>query len=195
MRISNIFALKKVREKLFSVQFEEDTPHAFEQLFDDWNDIEYLFDFFHDNILDLQNDFWQTVFDRTISVDEAIDVTLDHAEKIEKRILDLAKRNTTQNENNLDRLFVHLLKDGTFNSKFDAAYKAYGTTKSSWLRIYAIKIEDTYIITGGAIKLTGKMQDRLHTQQELDKLQNVASELKRNYFTNNSDFDFVYLEI
>jgi len=34
----------------------------------------------------------------------------------------------------------------------------------SWLRIYALKAgESTYIITGGAIKLTASMQEREHT--------------------------------
>ena len=41
----------------------------------------------------------------------------------------------------------------------------------SWLRIYAIRIEpNVYIVTGGAIKLTATMQEREHTQKELDKL-------------------------
>jgi len=49
--------------------------------------------------------------------------------------------------------------------------KAYGTTMASWLRLYEIKVDSNmYIITGGSIKLTQRMEDRKHTMQELIKL-------------------------
>lgn len=52
---------------------------------------------------------------------------------------------------------------------------------ASWLRIYAIRVEpNVYIITGGAIKLTAKMQDREHTQRELDKLNACRDFLRIN---------------
>lgn len=39
------------------------------------------------------------------------------------------------------------------------------------LRLYALKVDQNlFVITGGAIKLTKNMQDRPHTQLELDKL-------------------------
>ena len=45
---------------------------------------------------------------------------------------------------------------------------------ASWLRIYAIKLnEGIYIITGGAIKLTATMQEREHTLAELGKMEKV----------------------
>lgn len=56
---------------------------------------------------------------------------------------------------------------------------------SSWLRIYAIKIEDgIYVVTGGAIKLTATMSERTHTLAELAKM-----EMVRNYFIDNGVFD------
>jgi len=49
--------------------------------------------------------------------------------------------------------------------------------KANWLRIYALRIDrNTYIITGGAIKLTQKMQERDHTDIELKKIEKC-----RNY--------------
>ena len=45
---------------------------------------------------------------------------------------------------------------------------------ASWLRIYALKFEpDTYLITGGTIKLTRTMEEREHTRQELIRLAQV----------------------
>ena len=47
----------------------------------------------------------------------------------------------------------------------------------SWLRLYALKVDEgSYLITGGAIKLTHKMTERAHTLRELAKMEQV-----RNY--------------
>jgi hypothetical protein len=44
--------------------------------------------------------------------------------------------------------------------------------RQSWLRIYALRIEErAYIITGGSIKLTAIMSEREHTKRELLKLE------------------------
>lgn len=43
---------------------------------------------------------------------------------------------------------------------------------------------NVYIVTGGTIKLTATMQDREHTQIELDKLNTC-----RNYLQQNGIFD------
>lgn len=43
--------------------------------------------------------------------------------------------------------------------------------KRNWLRLYALRVDkNVYIITGGTIKLTQKMQDRKHTNIELGKI-------------------------
>lgn len=64
---------------------------------------------------------------------------------------------------------------------------------ASWLRIYAIRVEpNVYIITGGAIKLTAKMQDREHTQRELDKLNACRDFLRVNgIFDQDSFIDYI----
>ena len=63
------------------------------------------------------------------------------------------------------------------------------------LRLYAIKIdEDTFIITGGAIKLPlhHLMKDREHTRIELQKLEKAKSYLKENgVFDEDSFFEFL----
>lgn len=58
-------------------------------------------------------------------------------------------------------------------------------SKSSWLRIYAIKIdENRYLVTGGAIKLTLSMQDHPITKNELIKLEKA-----RNYLVEKGVID------
>lgn len=60
---------------------------------------------------------------------------------------------------------------------------------SSWLRIYAIKLsEGIYVITGGAIKLTLKIEEREHTKQELIKLKKVRSFLLNENIIDNDSF-------
>ena len=59
------------------------------------------------------------------------------------------------------------------------------TGHASWLRVYAIRLEkNVFVITGGAIKLTRTMQERSHTQAELDKLNQC-----RQYLASNGVFD------
>ena len=57
--------------------------------------------------------------------------------------------------------------------------KAKGSRRSrhaSWLRLYALKFEpDTYLITGGAIKLTRTMEEREHTRNELIRMEQVRN--------------------
>lgn len=55
----------------------------------------------------------------------------------------------------------------------------------SWLRLYAIKLEpQTYVITGGTIKLTQTMQERQHTLAELSRIEKV-----RNFLMDNGVVD------
>ncbi|HEV2478688.1 MAG TPA: hypothetical protein VGS79_03455 [Puia sp.] len=53
------------------------------------------------------------------------------------------------------------------------------TTSNPKLRIYAVRIDErTYAVTGGAIKLTNFMEERLHTEEELRKMKRVRAWLK-----------------
>jgi hypothetical protein len=49
------------------------------------------------------------------------------------------------------------------------------------IRIYALKLpDDLFLITGGTIKITAKMQDREHTKLELSKFEQTKLYLKDN---------------
>jgi hypothetical protein len=69
--------------------------------------------------------------------------------------------------------------------------KAKGERRSmpSWLRIYAIRLsEGTYIITGGTIKLTATMQERPHSNLELQKIEKVRNFLLNEGIIDNEGF-------
>lgn len=52
----------------------------------------------------------------------------------------------------------------------------YRSKHISWLRLYAIKLDDgKFVITGGAIKLTHRMEERAHTIAELLRLDQVRN--------------------
>lgn len=59
------------------------------------------------------------------------------------------------------------------------------------LRVYAIKVDaDTFVITGGAIKLPLQhlMEDREHTTIELKKLNNAKSYLREQGICDDESF-------
>ena len=64
---------------------------------------------------------------------------------------------------------------------------------ASWLRVYAVRVDtNMFIVTGGAIKLTRTMQERSHTQLELDKLNRCRDYLKdQGVFDTTSFMDHI----
>lgn len=163
------------KDHLWAVRDMSKDVNELTELFRKWNNIEGLFDFFYANRKDL-SDFFHIKSIRT-----AIDDTLEDASELEALILDMPYTE------NLDDIFRPL---GTLDMAMseltrEKARNWYRTHHASWLRVYAIRLEpNVYIITGGAIKLTRKMEDRPHTQIELDKLNRW-----RQYLADNGVFD------
>lgn len=88
---------------------------------------------------------------------------------------------------NLDELFLPLSSaDMTIRELAREKARNWNRTGHvSWLRVYAIRLEkNVFIVTGGAIKLTRTMQERSHTQEELNKLNQC-----RQYLVSNGVFD------
>ena len=161
--------------RLWAVRYEGEENNCFELLFERWYDINWLKSFFEKNLEDLSSFFHIT------DVYEAVLDTVDEARRLECLMLDITP------DANLDTLFKHLEND-RFSEMFLGKEKAKGDggfRHSSWLRIYAIKIESgVYLVTGGAIKLTATMRERSHTLAELAKMETV-----RNYLIDNGVYD------
>ena len=114
-------------------------------------------------------------------VNQAIYDTIDDSNELQCLILDLSP------DSNLDKLFRPLENSRTQEMLLgrEKARVARNRSHTSWLRLYAIKLEPgCYIITGGAIKLTRTMQEREHTLNELNKMEQV-----RNYLISNQAID------
>jgi hypothetical protein len=164
--------------------------HEFQRLIDQWNDREYLIDYFDRNEEKLQIPFWNEVINgnphSNVGITQAVDLTIEEVSEFEKEILDLANG---KGGKNLDEIFKPLHKEFRKESE-KAEFKAYGIYETSWLRFYAIKIEENfYFITGGGIKLTKRMEDSEGLDLELQKLKKVY-----DYLFQNPDIDPDLLE-
>lgn len=157
--------------KLWAVRYDGMTDNALQMLFEQWNDPEWLVDFFLENMEDLSSYF------KITDINQAIYDTIDDSHRMQCLILDISP------EADLDLIFRPLSNDRTGEivlGKEKAKIKN-RPQHASWLRIYAIKLEPgCYIITGGAIKLTRTMQEREHTLQELNKMETVRNCLLQN---------------
>ena len=160
---------------LWAVRYDNADDNALQQLFSQWNDPEWLVEFFLANMSDLESYF------KITDVNQAIYDTIDDNLRMQCLILDISP------ESNLDMLFrpLHNSRANEMLLGKEKARIKQRPQHASWLRIYAIKLEPgCYIITGGAIKLTRTMQEREHTLQELVKMEKV-----RNYLINEGAID------
>lgn len=183
MQISTIFALKK--SVLYSVKYDNDEVE-FQRLFNLWiNDFEYLESFFEENKKDLLSGYFGN-----ISVEEAIDITRKGAINLRKHFFNIANNQESTN-NKLQQLFRPLRND-EYQLRSLLKEKSKKQSNKDWLRIYAIRIsENTYVISGGAIKLTQTMNETdSHLLLELKKLELTKQFLIENGLTDESDFGF-----
>ena len=172
----------KGSDHLWAVKDPEKEADELTLLFHNWNNFNYLLDFFLNNMDDLRNFF------HVNRIRDAVQDTVADAEVLEKLILDFPYTE------HLDGLFHPLsLADSRVTELTREKAKNWARDRhASWLRVYAIRIEkDVFVITGGAIKLTPAMQDRPHTKAELDKLNRCKEFLKgQGIFDKDSFLDF-----
>ena len=170
---------------LWAVKEDEKETDELSMLFRQWNNLNYLLDFFLANMDDLRGFF------KMEKVSDAIRDTVEDAEELQRLILDFPYTER------LDGLFHPLsLEDSRARELTREKARNWDRRQHpSWLRVYAIRIEpNVYVVTGGAIKLTATMQEREHTQKELDKLNACRDFLKRNSVFDRDSFVEFYKE-
>lgn len=166
-------------DHLWSVKYPEKEADELTMLFRNWSNGNYLLDFFLSNMEDLKNFF------HVQRISEAIKDTVEDAQVLQKLILDFPYTE------HLDGLFHPLsLSDNRVTEMTREKARNWDRDRhASWLRIYAIRVqEDVFVVTGGAIKLTPAMQDRPHTQEELNKLNQCREFLKNNGVIDQDSF-------
>lgn len=189
MKIVTIF--ETVKGCLLSVKYDTYDSDEFERIMRDWNDPEYLENYFEEHKADLLNGF---LIDMTI--DKAIDTTIDYANDLESILIEIAKKGQEDETNTLQTLFEPLFKKDKAVYRIPPHQKSKfkGYAPDSWLRIYAIRIApNVFVISGGAIKLTPNMNERDHLIKELEKLEITRKFLEDNGLFNESDFEYLEL--
>lgn len=158
---------------LTAFRYEPGQPDEFSRIFTLWQDPQYLYSFFQENLTDLQSGVFGD-----FSILDAVWLTCEEAKRLERKLLVLANSLPVD----LDSAFRLLRRDESFEL---GRTKAKGDSRVSWLRVYAIKIEpNVYSVTGGAIKLTRAMQDRAHTKHELSKFDRCIAYLREQGINN-----------
>jgi hypothetical protein len=176
MKIVRIFG-----EELWGLKWEGEVRDEFSKAFQQWSDVEYLESFFESNKADLMHGFY-----RFASIEQAVLETLSTARDMEKRILQLA-RNTRHNMRpDLEAIFQPLMNQ-ELGGRSLSKRKAKGPQQRSWLRIYAIRIEEgCFLVVGSAIKLSRTMEERAHTKLQLKKLE-LARDFLREQGVEDAD--------
>lgn len=192
MKIVPIFVDNKSCEGLYSIQYQGQKVDEFERLLDTWNDADYLFEYLKTNLKYLQVPYFEgiTIEDARVKIQE-------EAFELEHLLREYCKRKFDKSAKNLQMLFLPL--DGREYRILPKQANKLRVTSSNFrkplLRIYAIRISvTTFVITGGAIKLSHRMKDHEDTRIELQKLQQVKSFLNANQINSVDDIIYYYEE-
>lgn len=167
-------------ENLFTFWYDDCAKDQLSLQFSNWKDPEFLFNFFKNNQKDLHQKIW-----RFISIEYAIEKTIQDALTFESELCDnpdVILKNRFKPLDDLQTSSLNLSKS-----------KCYGMETPSWLRLYGLRVDEgVYVITGGAIKLTHRMAERVHTNMELLKLEKGRNFLmKENVFDSDSLVDLI----
>lgn len=170
MEIITIFETSE--QQLYSIKYNGKSNDAFFQIFSNWQDPEFLENFFTLNKAELDSGFFEIT-----QIEDAIGKTILAAVELEEIFLSF-NNNEFNEQNCLDTLFKPLNTYDRPNIYYIPS-KAKGLSSKSWLRIYALKVESNcYLVTGGAIKLTKRMNENECTAQELQNIDKCIDYLK-----------------
>lgn len=181
MEIVRTFELSNT--KLLAIKYDGSEFDALEILQEQWGSTEFLRAFFQT----FKKDYYVKYGNSKLNslVQQAQDLADDLFEKLSKLAED-------DKSNSLAEFFKPLDNRELGSEPYDLQkLKGRKEERKSFLRIYAIRYNEKIIVTGGAIKLTDRMEDRPHTNDELKKLELVKTFLDRN----DPDVTFSYIDV
>lgn len=170
---------------IYSIVYEDNGESEYDRLFRLWNDIGYVTQFMEDNIEYLNSPNWE----HTPEPESATRQVIDEATGLEDLFDELNENSRKGIIPDFDSHFKYL--EGKYKYEIQwQPMKSYGTGTPSFLRMYAIKLEppNTYIITGGGIKLADKIQNSPEIKEHILKdIDRVRDFLKSNGIFDNED--------
>jgi len=150
-------------EGLWALKYEQAAKDEFKKLFDNWFNPEWMHQFCINNLKDVEQKFDDDMIDAEAAADEL----MEEAEDLQELLYTLVMKGTTGMDlqalfkplhNHETNLTVLQLSKGSIKNRF---------IRNPKLRIYAVRIgRNTYVVTGGAIKLTDRMDERPHTKEQ-----------------------------
>jgi len=183
--IETIFAVPKSGQAVFALRFKEESyanadDNELYKVFRQWQDAEYLFDFFKTNKANL------AYFDSRMMATQAMERTLKQSHVLFERLIEALAEAEKGNFSALGSLFTNVDAAPHHSDFVEQKVKRF------WLRLFAVRTDDDlYFITGGAIKLTASLQgdpkNPPPTDRELKKARAVA-----RYFREVVDKDKFY---
>lgn len=163
MKIITIFT-----DHLFAFHYSNEIDNEYDRLMNLWTDVAYLYAYARRNKIKNVNGFIKDI--------------LQDAEQIQDFLDDIHQNKQPYG------FYFEPLQESEKKKKFPFQK---GKIRQNQLRLYAIKIDDNcFVITGGAIKMSQKMQDHPDTANELIKLTNARVYLNKNgVFDQDSFFE------
>ncbi|HUZ59241.1 MAG TPA: hypothetical protein VMU83_10700 [Hanamia sp.] len=180
MKLTTIFVDENCKGLHSFCYKEHDFLCEFDRLFNLWNNPVYIRRYLKENISYLQGGFYGD-----ITLEEAITEVRRDIQVMQSEILRASINISKRNDENLECLFrpFHNLEiQGKDYQEVKYKLEKWEYKKSK-IRLYAIRLsQDTFIITGGAIKLVKLMEDHVDTVKEKEKLKLARNWLKANDF-------------
>lgn len=138
---------------LYSVIYDDESLDKYSDLFDKWTDLQFVAEF----VGRYENSINYGIF-KISNKFEAVDAIIDEAYDFETYLLELSENAQNGLKPDFNSIFEPL--DGPFKDIYEyTPMKSYGSDKPSFLRMYAIKIDDCFVVVDGGIKLAKKIQD------------------------------------
>lgn len=176
-------------EGLYAVRYASGEKDEFERLFDHWDDAGFVMSYFLMNDEYLKHPFFDNY---------SLEVLVYKVQREAEEIRQLALETNGQS---IIRLFRPLeTKQKVFSlqahlQRAKAALKEPALFPRPLLRIYGLRMDETtFIITGGAIKITRQMDDHPDTKEELRKMELVRDWLVSTGNTTFDDLKYCYGE-
>lgn len=191
MNLIPIFVDSETSEGLYAIQYLDGDLDEFERLFDLWNDIEFITQYFATNQKHIVSEYFANV-----TIDELITKILNEVEELENLLESYSELGFKKAGSNLQMLFKPL-HNKQYTIPPHQETKAKIDDKRNFpkplLRLYGIRLGDnTFVITGGAIKLTKTMEEHPDTITELKKIETVKSFLRKNNIIIDNDLIYYY---
>jgi hypothetical protein len=175
-------------EGLHSAHYASEYYAEYFRLFEFWNDYELLLAFCKKNQREIFSDFYGVR-----RLEQFVEAIIDEAGILEDTFLNFQVNGFYANSNFLQTLFIPLDNKKTVKIPILQESKAKADVLKPKLRLYALRIDkNTFILTGGCIKLSFRMDDNIHTQAELTKIQAVKDYCEISHLKNQDDLSCYY---